>query len=844
MPDHPVTRDNQSRREEIIDKPLSKYPYPIPSREEILGVLRTSEAPLAANDIAEALSIKRQEREGFFKRLGAMERDGQVRLDKRGYYQLTHPSNFVAGRVQGHRDGFGFLVRDDGQDDLFLPNGEMQKVMHNDRVLARIVGYDRRGRPEGHIVEVTDRANKRIIGRLINENGALILVPEDKRIGHDILITQNPKKAKVGQVVSVDLTDFPSRHSQPLGRVAEVIGDIDDPGMEIEIAVRKYGVPHEFSERALEQASKLPDEVRPTDIRHRVDLRDVPLVTIDGEDARDFDDAVYCEPMNVGRGTGFRLLVAIADVSHYVRPNEPLDVDALDRSTSVYFPRRVIPMLPEKLSNGLCSLNPQVDRCVLVCDMVITARGEIKAYQFYPAVMHSAARLTYTEVASVLTNTKGPEAAKRADLLPQLQDLYGVYKSLHAARQKRGAIDFDTTETYIVCNAQGKIEQIVPRHRNDAHRLIEECMLAANVCAADFLKRNKHPGLYRVHAGPTPEKLENLRAFLRGVGLSLGGGEKPHASDYAALMAQVRDRPDAQMLQSMVLRSMQQAVYSPDNIGHFGLAYEAYAHFTSPIRRYPDLLTHRAIYAILQGKKYQPEVGHDVTLSTGLTKAARAMQQADDESHSRKRNNVAIWEELGLHCSSNERRADEASRDVEAWLKCYFMRDKLGEEYGGMVNGVTTFGIFVQLDSLFIEGLVHITELGADYFQYDEVKNELRGERTGIRYRMSDRVRVQVSRVDLDSRKIDFRLVRDTPIKPPSSRPATANAVEHAGNGIAAGPRVRPFPDDGGSVNSRRRGGKKMASLPPTIANDVAVAKKRGTPPKAAAKTHAPRKKR
>ncbi|CAH2801688.1 MAG: 3'-to-5' exoribonuclease RNase R [uncultured Caballeronia sp.] len=836
---------------------MNKYPYPIPSREEILGVLRTSEAPLAANDIAEALSIKRQEREGFFKRLGAMERDGQVRLDKRGYYQLAHPSNFVAGRVQGHREGFGFLIRDDGQDDLFLPNGEMQKVMHNDRVLARIVGYDRRGRPEGHIVEVTDRANKRIIGRLISEKGALILVPEDKRIGHDILITQNPKKAKVGQVVSVDLTDFPSRHSQPLGRVAEVIGDIDDPGMEIEIAVRKYGVPHEFSDRVLEQASKLPDEVRPADIRHRVDLRDVPLVTIDGEDARDFDDAVYCEPMTVGRGTGFRLLVAIADVSHYVCPNEALDVDALDRSTSVYFPRRVIPMLPEKLSNGLCSLNPQVDRCVLVCDMVITACGEIKAYQFYPAVMHSAARLTYTEVASVLTNTKGPEAVKRADLLPQLQNLYGVYKSLHAARQKRGAIDFDTTETYIVCNAQGKIEQILPRHRNDAHRLIEECMLAANVCAADFLKRHKHPGLYRVHAGPTPEKLENLRAFLRGVGLSLGGGEKPHASDYAALMAMVRDRPDAQMLQSMVLRSMQQAVYGPDNIGHFGLAYEAYAHFTSPIRRYPDLLTHRAIYAILQGKKYQPEVGHDITLSTGLTKAARAMQKSDDESCSRQRNNVAIWEELGLHCSSNERRADTASRDVEAWLKCYFIRDKLGEEYGGMVNGVTTFGIFVQLDSLFIEGLVHITELGADYFQYDEIKNELRGERTGIRYRMSDRVRVQVSRVDLDSRKIDFRLVRDTPVKLPGR--TSAPAVEHSsmnGVGTGAGPSVRPFPsDEGSSVNSRRRdpGGKKAAAqaagkaaaaaLPPTIAKDVAVAKKRGAAPKAAA-SHPPRKKR
>ncbi|TAL95361.1 MAG: ribonuclease R [Paraburkholderia sp.] len=818
---------------------MSKYPYPIPSREEILGVLRTSETPLAANDIAEALSIKRQEREGFFKRLAAMERDGQIRLDQRGHYQLTHPSNFVAGRVQGHRDGYGFLIRDDGQDDLFLPTGEMQKVMHNDRVLARIVGYDRRGRPEGHIVEVTDRANRRVIGRLLNENGALIVAPEDKRIGHDILITQNTKKARVGQVVVVELTDFPSRHSQPLGRVVEVLGDIDDPGMEIEIAVRKYGVPHEFSLAALDDAAKLPDEVRPADIRHRIDLRDVPLVTIDGEDARDFDDAVYCEPITVGRGEGFRLIVAIADVSHYVHPDSGLDVDAIERSTSVYFPRRVIPMLPEKLSNGLCSLNPHVDRCVLVCDMVITARGEIKAYQFYPGVMHSAARLTYTEVAAVLTNTKGPEAARRAALLPQLQNLHGVYKSLFTARQKRGAIDFDTTETYIVCNAQGKIEQIVPRTRNDAHKLIEECMLAANVCAADFMKRNKHAGLYRVHAGPTAEKLENLRTFLRGMGLSLGGGETPHASDYAALMAQIRDRPDAQMLQTMLLRSMQQAVYSPDNIGHFGLAYEAYAHFTSPIRRYPDLLTHRAIYAILQGRKYQPGTPHGVTLNTALSPRARAMQQADDEKRNRNRSNTAIWEELGLHCSSNERRADEASRDVEAWLKCYFMRDKLGEEYGGMVNGVTSFGIFVQLDALFIEGLVHVTELGSDYFQYDEIKNELRGERTGIRYRLSDRVRVQVSRVDLDARKIDFRLVRDTPIKAPSSRPALAEKGD-----IDGGPRVRSLPPAEGG---RRKKAAPAASAAVKEARDArgGAAKKRSasSSAKPASRTQA-RKKR
>jgi ribonuclease R len=461
-------------------------------------------------------------------------------------------------------------------------------------------------------------------------------------------------------------------------------------------------------------------------------------------------------------------------------------------------------MLPEKLSNGLCSLNPEVDRCVLVCDLVITSKGEIKAYQFYPAVMHSAARLTYTEVASVLGNTKGPEAAKRADLLPHLQNLYSVYKSLLQARQKRGAIDFDTTETYIICNAQGKIEQIVPRTRNDAHKLIEECMLAANVCAADFMKRHKHPGLYRIHAGPTEEKLANLRSFLRGVGLTLGGNEKPHASDYAALMAQIRTRPEAQMLQSMVLRSMQQAVYSPDNIGHFGLAYDAYAHFTSPIRRYPDLLTHRVIRSILSRRKYQPEISHDVVLSTSLSHAARAMQREDDNARSRSRSNVAIWEELGMHCSANERRADEASRDVEAWLKCYFMRDKLGEEYGGMVSGVTSFGIFVQLDSLFIEGLVHVTELGSDYFQYDEIKNELRGERTGIRYRLSDRVRVQVSRVDLDARKIDFRLVRDTPVKSvqtargASEKPERAHAGERVAKGAGAssgGPSIRALND-------------------------------------------------
>jgi ribonuclease R len=761
---------------------LSQYSYTIPSREEILGILRTATESHDASSIAATLGVKPDEMEGLMRRLNAMERDGQIKPDRTGNYQLAHSPNFIEGRVSSHRDGYGFLIPDDATDDIFLPEKEMQKVLHGDRVQARIIGTDRRGRPEGTIVEVVERANTHVIGRLLNENGAWVVAPEDKRIGQDILLAGSPGKAKTGQVVSVELTEQPSRFTQPVGKIVEVLGDIDDPGMEIEIAVRKYGVPHEFSEAAKKLAAKLPGEVRPVDLADRVDLRDVPLVTIDGEDARDFDDAVYCEPIKIGRSAGFRLIVAIADVSHYVKPNDALDADAIERSTSVYFPRRVIPMLPEKLSNGLCSLNPGVDRLTLVCDAVITAKGEIKAYQFYPAVIHSAARLTYTEVAAILANTKGVEAAKRPELVPHLLNLYDVYNALLRARQARGAIDFETTETYIVCNAAGKIEQILPRTRNDAHKVIEECMLAANVCAADLLERHKHPGVYRVHAAPTKEKLNQVRTFLKQVGLHLGGGDKPTASDYAELMPKIKSRPDALLLQTMLLRSMQQAVYSPDNIGHFGLSYEAYAHFTSPIRRYPDLLTHRAIKAILQGKRYDPKGIDTSVLNTMLSPAARK-QQAQDRAEGKKKaeGDLAIWEALGIHCSANERRADEASRDVEAWLKCYFIRDKLGEEFTGTISGVTTFGIFVQLDTLFIEGMVHVTELGADYFQFDEARHELRGERTGIRYQLTDRVTVQVSRVDLDARKIDLRLVTE-----PGIRTVLKNEARRADNGQQA----------------------------------------------------------
>ena len=674
----------------------------------------------------------------------------------------------IEGSVQGHRDGHGFLIRDSGESDIYLSPNEMRAVLHKDRVKVRIVRQDRKGRPEGRIVEIMERPEHPIIGRLLQEGGLWLVAPEDKRYGQDVMIPKGATgSAKPGQVVVVELTEPPALFGQPVGRVKEVLGEIDDPGMEIEIAVRKYSVPHEFSAGCIEQAKGLPDKVLAKDRKDRVDLRDVPLVTIDGEDARDFDDAVYCEPAKVGRGKGWRLLVAIADVSHYVQTGSAIDIDAYDRATSVYFPRRVIPMLPEKLSNGLCSLNPDVDRLCMVCDMLVNAKGDVHAYQFYPAVMHSHARFTYTEVAAILANTRGPEAAKRKARVADLMNLQDVYKALLASRAVRGAVDFETTETQIVCDESGRIEKIVPRVRNEAHRLIEEAMLAANVCSADFIQQGKHPGLFRVHEGPTAEKKDILRNYLKALGLGMGISDDPHTSEFQKIAQATKDRPDAQQIHTMLLRSMQQAIYTPVNSGHFGLAYEAYTHFTSPIRRYPDLLVHRVIKSILQGRKYTlpslpvPGEAH-AKLSKRLEKSRAAKGDDSESSAPRVRMSAAdqrAWEAAGLHCSANERRADEASRDVEAWLKCKYMREHLGEEYSGVVSAATSFGIFVTLDALYVEGLVHITELGGEYYRFDELRQELRGERTGIRYAIGSRVQVQVSRVDLDGRKIDFRLV-------------------------------------------------------------------------------------
>jgi ribonuclease R len=604
----------------------------------------------------------------------------------------------------------------------------MHKALHGDTVLARVTGVDRRGRSEGSIVEVLERAHQQVVGRLFVEQGVMFIMAEDKRIAQDFLVPPDGSKgAKHGQVVVAEILQQPSPQSEPIARVTEILGNYADPGMEIEIALRKHDLPHIFSKEAEQLASKHGERVAAKDLKGRKDLRALPFVTIDGETAKDFDDAVCCEPL--GKGKGHRLWVAIADVSHYVKPGDALDRESRERGNSVYFPRRVIPMLPEGLSNELCSLKPEVDRLVMVCEMEVGPSGTVRQYQFYNGVIHSHARLTYTRVAAVLEG-KEAEPPVPAKLVPLLEELYVVFKALLGARAKRGAIDFDSVETQMIFDEQGKIERIVRVHRNDAHRLIEECMLAANVCASDFLIAAGHPALYRIHEGPTPEKLEALRSMLKDFGLALGGGDEPHAKDYAHLLGRIKDKPYAGLLQTVMLRSLRQAVYSPENVGHFGLAYEGYAHFTSPIRRYPDLVIHRAIKAVLAGTTYD----------------------------------AGDWNALGVHCSETERRADDATRDVDAWLKCYFMQDHVGDEFEGTVSGVAGFGVFVTLDELYIDGLVHISDLGSDYFQYDQQRHLLKGERTGVRYQLGARVKVRVVRVDLEASKIDFVLVDGGPV--------------------------------------------------------------------------------
>ncbi len=713
------------RADPHFDREVKKYEFPLPSREYILLTLEAEGKPVSFEKLCDLLDIKKPEIDMFRRRLGAMEREGELLQNRKGSYIVPERANLIAGRVEGHKDGFGFLRPDEEGDDIYLDPKQMGRVLHGDRVLVRVTGVDRKGRREGAVVEVLEHVNNRVVGRVFVEHGIAFVVPENRRINQDILVPPDDRKSsiktKAGQVVVVEIIEQPSKHSQPIGRIVEVLGNYADPGMEIEIALRKHDLPFEFPKAVAEETKLLPEKVKKSEWEGREDLRDLPLVTIDGETARDFDDAVWAEK----QGKGWRLVVAIADVSHYVRPGMALDKEALSRGNSVYFPRRVIPMLPEKLSNGLCSLNPELDRLAMVCDMIVGPTGAIKQYRFYPAVFHSRARLTYNQVWSWLSGEAKPESEVHQSLMPHLEALYSLYQTLAKARTKRGAIDFETVETMMLFNEQGKIDNIVPVHRNDAHRLIEDCMLAANVCASAFLQEHEQPCLYRVHEGPTPEKLEGLRSFLKEFGLGLTGGDDPHAKDYGVLLEKIKQRPDMHLLQTVMLRSLRQAMYSPDNVGHFGLAYEHYTHFTSPIRRYPDLLVHRAIKAVLAGESYRPS---------------------------------SSWDDIGLNCSMTERRADEATRDVDNWLKCYYMKERIGEEFDGTIAAVVPFGVFVALDSVYVEGLVHVSELGEDYFQYDNVKHQMLGERSGKRYRLGDRLRVKLVKADLETGRVDFVL--------------------------------------------------------------------------------------
>jgi len=715
-------RDPHAMRE------AEKYAEPIPSREALSEFLGASGELMTAQRLSEALGLESPERfEALSRRLAAMLRDGQLLMNRRGGYGVAEKLDLIAGEVIAHPDGFGFLRTDAGGDDLFLPPGQMRRVLHGDRVLASVTGVDRRGRREGAIVEVLERRTTRLVGRFEDSDGVTLVVPDDKRLHRSVLIPPALRgNARQGQIVVVELTSPPSGDRPPLGRVASVLGERLSASLTVRMAIESHGLPHEWPPDVLEEASAASPFVTEAEREGRVDLRATPLVTIDGEDARDFDDAVWCEKV----AGGFRLLVAIADVSHYVQPGGALDREAQDRATSVYFPEFVVPMLPEVLSNGICSLNPDVERLCMVCDVHVDANGGTSQAKFYPAVMRSHARLTYTEVWAAIGERDADTRTRLAHVLPQLDQLNELFKVLAKARTARGAIEFESSEFKFRLGAGGEVLAVGAYERNDAHRLIEECMIAANVEAARFIQRTQVPAPFRVHAPPPEAKFADLLEYLREFGLRLPAFGEVKPLDFAHLLRRVRERPDASLIESVVLRSQSMAVYTPDNHGHFGLALDAYSHFTSPIRRYPDLLLHRAIrHAIARGTP------------------ATYRYSVSDMAH------------LTSHCSRNERRADEAERDVDERFKCAWMEKHVGSEFDGVISGVTTFGLFVELKPTRVSGLVHITQLPNDYYHFDPKRHLLTGERRGLIFRIGQPVRVQVLRASIEDRKIDFRLI-------------------------------------------------------------------------------------
>ncbi|MFD2176528.1 ribonuclease R [Veronia pacifica] len=758
-----------------LDREAEKYENPVPSREHLLEVIKGFSTPVSRDQLFEVLGLSTEDQyEGLRRRLRAMERDGQLVFTRRQCYALPERLDLVKGTVIGHRDGFGFL-RPEGKgnrEDWLLPHHQMKSVMHGDFILVQPAGTDKRGRKEARVVRVLEERKGQIVGRYFVENGQGFVVPDDSRLGQDIVIPDDSRKgARMGNVVVVEIFQRPTRQHNPVGRIVDVLGENMAPGMEIEIAMRTHNIPNEWPKEVGQQIKRLTEEVPEEAKQGRVDLRDLPLVTIDGEDARDFDDAVYCEKKRSG---GWRLWVAIADVSYYVRPDSALDKEAINRGNSVYFPSQVVPMLPEVLSNGLCSLNPQVDRLCMVCEMTVSAAGKLSGFKHYEAVMNSHARLTYTKVSQILDGDK--ELRDRYNnLVPHLEQLNAMYKALKGAREQRGAIEFETRETKFLFNAMRKIDRIVPVERNDAHKIIEECMILANIASARFVEKNKEAALYRVHEAPGEERLTGFKDFLKELGLSLHGGLDPSPTDYAQLAHAIQNRPDQELIQTMLLRSMKQAVYQADNAGHFGLALKQYAHFTSPIRRYPDLLLHRAIKYLLAKQE-----GHN---TDKWTPTGGYHYSPDD------------MDVMGEQCSMTERRADDATRDVSDWLKCEYMQDHVGDIMDGVIANVTGFGFFVRLNELHIDGLVHISNLDNDYYRFDMVGQKLVGESSGRIFRLGDEVQVKVLSVNLDERMIDFELAGSKRRARGQGKTARKNARSHSR-------------DDSRSSNTRRKKGR------------------------------------
>jgi ribonuclease R len=704
-----------------------QYSVTIASRKALLDLLTQRKKPLAPEKIAELLGYAPDDLDhikGLNRRLNAMARDGQLLKNRKNHYGVPAKMDLVTGTVEGHPDGFGFLTPETGGKDIYIPPNEMRRLMHGDTVMAHIREGGKRRKKEANIVEVLHRAHQKLVVRYYREGKIGMAIPVNKRICHEILIPDDENmQTPDNHMALVEIIRYPDKKFTPIGKIVEVLGEHMAPGLEITVALHSWGIPYEWAREVSHQASSIPDHVEPSHYADRVNLMDLPLVTIDGEDARDFDDALWCKRTL----RGWKAIVAIADVSEYVHTDSPLDTEAVKRGTSVYFPDHVVPMLPESLSNGICSLNPDVPRLCLACEMLFNRQGKLLRSKFFKAIMRSHARLTYTDVGQLFDGE--PDSQQLGEDFPVLWTLRDLYQALQKRRLRRGVIDFSLVETKIQFGDDRKIADIVPQTRNDAHKLVEELMISANVCAGKFLLKHKIPGLFRVHEQPSTEKVEDVREFLGEFGLKLASKQEPSPGDYAALLDEARKRPEFSLIQTVMLRSLRQAHYTPINDGHFGLARDVYAHFTSPIRRYPDLLVHRAITHILNGGK------------------------AKNYSYSK-----ADMIKLGDHCSTTERRADDATRDVVSWLKCEYMQDKLGEVFSGIISSVTNFGLFVEVADIYIEGLVHISALPSDYYHFDAVRHQLGGENSGRKFRLGDQIQVQLANVNLDERKIDFTL--------------------------------------------------------------------------------------